>query len=78
MLRSPLDGADGTPVLPGLSPVVVVLVGSTGFDGTTRTAWWQTGFGLQGDAVERAPGAQDPLLAVLVGCTVGGLALLLG
>ena len=51
VLRNPLDGAEGTPPLPGLAAVVVVLVGSTAFDGVTRTRWWQTGPGV---AVDRA------------------------
>lgn len=39
--RSPLDGVAGLPAVPGLWAVVVVLVGTTGFDGVTRTTWWQ-------------------------------------
>jgi hypothetical protein len=50
VLRNPLDGAEGTPPLPGLAPVVVVLVGSTAFDGVTRTQWWQNGPGQAGDS----------------------------
>ena len=50
VLRSPLDGAAGPREERGLAAVVVVLVGSTAFDGLTRTTWWQTGPGLQGDA----------------------------
>jgi hypothetical protein len=50
VLRNPLDGAAGVREEPGLAAVVVVLVGSTAFDGLTRTTWWQTGPGLQGDA----------------------------
>jgi hypothetical protein len=49
VLRNPLDGAEGTPQLPGLAAVVIVLVGSTAFDGVTRTQWWQNGPGLAGD-----------------------------
>jgi hypothetical protein len=43
VLRNPLSGAEGTPQVPGLAAVVVVLVGSTAFDGVTRTQWWQDG-----------------------------------
>ena len=39
--RSPLDGVASTPAVPCLWGVVVVLVGTTGFDGVTRTTWWQ-------------------------------------
>ncbi|MCW2607888.1 MAG: conserved rane protein of unknown function [Frankiales bacterium] len=49
VLRNPLDGVDGTPRVPGLSGFVVVLVGTTAFDGVTRTQYWQNGPGLQGD-----------------------------
>jgi hypothetical protein len=55
VLRNPLDGADGLPRERGLAAVVVVLVGSTAFDGLTRTQWWQSGFGKQGDAVMGPP-----------------------
>jgi hypothetical protein len=48
VLRNPLDGAEGTPPLPGLPAVVLVLVGTTAFDGVTRTQWWQNGPGLAG------------------------------
>jgi hypothetical protein len=49
VLRNPLSGAEGTPPVPGLAAVVVVLVGSTAFDGVTRTRWWQDGPGRAGD-----------------------------
>ncbi|WP_369132727.1 hypothetical protein [Modestobacter sp. I12A-02662] len=49
VLRNPLSGAEGTPPVPGLTAVVVVLVGGTAFDGITRTRWWQDGPGLAGD-----------------------------
>ena len=50
VVRNPLDGAEGTPQLPGLAAVMVVLLGSTAFDGLTRTQWWQNGPGLPGDS----------------------------
>lgn len=50
VLRSPLDGAAGLPTTRGLAGVVVVLVGSTAFDGLTRTPYWQNGPGISGDA----------------------------
>lgn len=40
VLRNPLDGLDGLDVGPGLVAVVSVLIGSTAFDGLTRTALW--------------------------------------
>lgn len=39
--RNPLDGVSGIPATPGLWAVVVLLIGTTGFDGVTRTTWWQ-------------------------------------
>jgi hypothetical protein len=53
VFRNPLDGAAGLPEERGLAAVVVVLVGSTAFDGVTRTTWWQNGYGLAGDAATR-------------------------
>lgn len=69
VLRNPLDGVDGTPVLPGLSGFVVVLVGTTAFDGVTRTSAWQNGPGISGDTAALPP-TLGLLATVLV---VGGL-----
>lgn len=40
VLRSPLDNLDGTPVLPGLTAVVSVLLGSTAFDSFQDSSFW--------------------------------------
>lgn len=53
VVRSPLDGVDGLRNERGLVAVVVILVGSTGYDGLSRTQFWQSG-----------PGAEDFLTAV--------------
>ncbi len=45
VLRSPLDGLDGQRVERGLAAVVLVLIGSTGFDGLSRTQYWAEGPG---------------------------------
>ena len=45
VLRSPLDGVDGLRAERGLTAVVLVLVGSTGYDGLSRSQWWQEGPG---------------------------------
>lgn len=45
VLRSPLDGVDGLTVDRGLVAVVMVLIGSTGFDGLSRTQFWAEGPG---------------------------------
>lgn len=40
VVRNPLDGVAAQPVGPGLVAVVLALIGSTAFDGLTRTLWW--------------------------------------
>lgn len=40
VLRNPFNGLAGLRAEPGLIAVVAVLLGSTGFDGLTRTQWW--------------------------------------
>jgi hypothetical protein len=45
VVRSPLDGVDGLRAERGLTAVVLVLVGSTGYDGLSRTQFWQEGPG---------------------------------
>jgi len=47
VVRSPLDGLDGVRQEPGLVAVVLVLIGSTGFDGLSRTQFWQEGAGRE-------------------------------
>jgi hypothetical protein len=63
VLRNPLDGVDGLTVEPGLTAVVLVLIGSTGFDGLSRTQFWAEG-----------PG-QDAYLSAVPG-TLGLLAMI--
>jgi hypothetical protein len=41
VVRNPLDGLSGVTAEAGLVAVVVVLLGSTAFDGVTRSKWWQ-------------------------------------
>jgi hypothetical protein len=45
VVRSPLDGVDGLRPERGLTAVVMVLIGSTGFDGLSRTQYWAEGPG---------------------------------
>jgi hypothetical protein len=40
VVRNPFDGLAGLQAEPGLVAVVSVLLGSTAFDGLTRTGWW--------------------------------------
>jgi hypothetical protein len=40
-LRNPLDNLAGLRAEPGLVGVVVVLLGSTAYDGVTRSRWWK-------------------------------------
>ncbi|MDP9497378.1 MAG: hypothetical protein M3P46_06890, partial [Actinomycetota bacterium] len=49
VLRNPLRGVAALPARPGLAAVVVVLLGSTAFDGLSRTRFWQEGPGVAND-----------------------------
>lgn len=70
--RNPLDGVSGQPAVPGLWAVVVVLIGTTGFDGVTRTTWWQEWrHGQEGDTLA----ATVTMLAVVA---LAGLLYLVG
>lgn len=40
VLRNPLDGLSATPPEPDLTPVVILILGSTAFDGLSRTSLW--------------------------------------
>jgi hypothetical protein len=40
VLRNPMRGIAMTPASPSLTPVVVVILGSTVFDGVSRSSWW--------------------------------------
>jgi len=62
VLRNPLAGALNTPELPGLAAVVIVLLGSTAFDGLSRTLWWQSGPGLDNSPIAGTLG----MLAMIV------------
>lgn len=55
VVRNPLDGVDGLRAETGLAGVVVVLLGVTAFDGITRTQWWQSGPGIEGDVATLVP-----------------------
>ena len=63
VVGNPLRNAAALPAEPGLAAVVVVLVGSTAFDGLTRTLWWATG-----------PGAANAVLPGTLGL-LGAIAL---
>ena len=63
VLRSPLDGAEGLRSEPGLVAVVLVLLGSTGYDGLSRTEFWGTGPGR--NAFQSAVPGTLGLLAVI-------------
>ncbi len=68
VVRSPLDGVDGLAPERGLVAVVVVLLGSTGYDGLSRTQFWQEGPGRTA-YLSVVPGTLG-LLAVLAVATV--------
>ena len=78
VLRSPLDGVDGLKAERGLVAVVMVLIGSTGFDGLSRTQYWAEGPGQ--DAYLTAVPGTIGLLAMIALATVlfGGATLLCG
>jgi hypothetical protein len=67
VLRNPLANANALPETPGLAAVVVVLLGSTAFDGLSRTGYWQTGPGAGDDTFSGTLGlaAMIALVAVL-------------
>lgn len=69
VVRNPLDGACALGAEPGLVAVVTVLIGSTAFDGLTRTRWW----------IEDVPGDSVPVgTAGLLGAVAAVAALYLG
>ncbi|WP_243789716.1 hypothetical protein [Saccharopolyspora gloriosae] len=55
ILRNPLAGLVRADPVPGLAGLACVLIGSTAFDGLTRTSWWQ--------ALLNATGLPDVLAA---------------
>ncbi|RBY95824.1 hypothetical protein DQ237_11790 [Blastococcus sp. TF02-8] len=64
VLRNPLTNATATPETPGLAAVVVVLLGSTAFDGLSRTVWWQTGPGSANDSLSGTLGLASSIALV--------------
>ncbi|WP_116453443.1 hypothetical protein [Blastococcus litoris] len=76
VFRNPLTNVLTTPAEPGLAAVVVVLLGSTAFDGLSRTVYWQTGPGEANDALSGTLGlvAMIALVALLylVGTRLSG------
>ena len=76
VVRSPLDGADGLRVEPGLVAVVVVLVGSTAYDGLSRTQYWVEGPGRD-SYLTAVPGTVGlaVMIAVVAGLYVGATVL---
>jgi len=68
VVRSPLDGMDGVRAERGLTAVVMVLIGSTGFDGLSRTQFWQSGPGR--DAYLTAVPGTFGLLAMIAIATL--------
>lgn len=70
--RNPLDGIAAQPAVPGLWAVVVVLIGTTGFDGVTRTTWWvDSRHGQEGDALAATLGMLATVAVVAVLYVVG-------
>jgi hypothetical protein len=71
VLRNPLVNATVTPVDRGLVGIVVVLLGSTAFDGLSRTVFWQTGPGAAGDSLSGTLGLLV-MIALVAGLYVLG------
>ena len=73
VVRSPLDGVDGLRAERGLTAVVVVLLGSTGYDGLSRTQYWQAGPGRD-SFMTAVPGTLGLLamIAITAALYVGG------
>lgn len=69
-LRNPLNGLEAIRPSPGLAGVVVVLVGSTAYDGLSRTLWWQTTVPTAG-TVNRTLGLLMVIAAIAVIYLVG-------
>lgn len=67
--RNPLDGLDSIRPTPGLVAVVVVLVGSTAYDGLSRTWWWQASI---------PPGTANATVALVGSVLLIGVLYLLG
>jgi hypothetical protein len=78
VVRNPLNGAAGLRMERGLAAVVVVLVGSTAFDGLTRTTWWQNGPGIAGDAATRPQLIGLPTMILIVAVLYFGATRLAG
>ncbi|MCA1190152.1 MULTISPECIES: hypothetical protein [unclassified Saccharopolyspora] len=72
VLRNPLAGLVRADPVPGLAGLACVLIGSTAFDGFTRTSWWQ--------ALRNASGLPDVLVGSggLLVCVTGVSALYFG
>jgi len=77
VVRSPLDGVDGLVPERGLVAVVMVLLGSTGFDGLSRTQFWQEGPGRTA-YLSAVPGTVGLLVVVAVATVLFVGATLLG
>lgn len=69
VVRNPLHGMETVPGGPGLAGVVVALVGTTAYDGVSRTSWWQLNF---------PHGELDATLGLTCSILLIGLVFLLG
>lgn len=73
VLRNPLDGLSGASSSSDLTPVIVVVLGSTAFDGLSRTSWWTGLVANTGRAEYLQFGTAGLLLCIgLVAMTFGG------
>jgi len=66
VLRNPLDNLDATPQLPGLVPMLGVMLGSTAFDSFTSTTWWY-------DRTYDSSLSPQTLASIALACSIGAV-----
>lgn len=79
VLRWPLTGLHGTEKIPGSLAVIAVMLGSVGFDGLSRTSWWQNLLtDVEGPYIVDNPGLGELLVTLVSLAGLVGLILLVG
>lgn len=73
VLRNPLTGLSAVPATAGLSAVVAVLIGSTGFDGLSRTQLWMAN--VPPDSIALGTAALLGLVAIVAILLAGAIQL---
>ena len=79
VLRWPFTGLHGTEKIPGSLAVIAVMLGSVGFDGLSRTSWWQNLLAdVEGPYIVDSPGLGELLVTLVSLAGLVGLILLVG